>query len=95
VWRWADMLQCATDEELWWAPNQMARSFTLVRRQEADRYIKPCEAEEAEYYPQLGRRRARSCWRGAARILAPGGIISFSIVHFQFYALYLVLITYM
>ena len=31
-----------------------------------------------------------SCWRGAAGILAPGGIISFSMVRFQFYALYLV-----
>ena len=37
----------------------------------------------------LGRRRAPgSCWQGAAGILAPGGIISFSIVRFQFYALY-------
>ena len=39
----------------------------------------------------LGRRRAPgSCWSGAAGILAPGEIISFSIVRFQFYALYLV-----
>ena len=39
----------------------------------------------------LGRRRAPgSYWQGAAGILAPGGIISFIIVCFQFYALYLV-----
>ena len=45
AWRWADKLQRATDEELWWAPNEMARSLALVRQQEADRYIKRCEAE--------------------------------------------------
>ena len=49
AWRWADKLQHATDEELRWAPNEMARSFTHVRQQEADRYVKRCEAEEAEY----------------------------------------------
>ena len=31
AWRWADKLQRATDEELWWAPNEMARSFALIR----------------------------------------------------------------
>ena len=49
AWRWADKLQRATDEELRWAPNEMARSFALFRQQEANRYIKRCEAEEAEY----------------------------------------------
>ena len=48
-WRWADKLHRATDEELRWAPNEMARSFALVRQQEADRYVKRCEAEKAEY----------------------------------------------
>ena len=56
-----------------------------------DRYVKRCEAEEQSTASALGRRHAPgSCWRGAAEILAPGGIISFSIVRFQFYALYLV-----
>jgi hypothetical protein len=36
AWRWADKLQRATDEELRWAPTNMARSFTSVRQQEAD-----------------------------------------------------------
>ena len=49
VWRWANKLQRATDEELQWAPKEMARSFALVRLQEADRYVKHCEAEEAKY----------------------------------------------
>lgn len=40
AWRWADKLQGATDEELRWAPNKMARSFALVRQQELDRYLK-------------------------------------------------------
>ena len=48
AWRWADKLQRATDEELRWAPNEMARSVARVRQQEADRYVKRCEAEEAE-----------------------------------------------
>ena len=53
--------------------------------------VKRCEAEEAEYCLRAGKTRAPgSCWRGAAGILPPGGIISFSIVRFQFYALYLV-----
>ena len=30
AWRWADKLQRATDEELRWAPNEMARSFSPV-----------------------------------------------------------------
>ena len=91
AWRWADKLQRDTNEKLRWAPNEMARSAARLQRQEADRYVKCCEAEEVEYCLHTGRRRAPgSCWRGAARILAPGGIISFSIVRFQFYALYLV-----
>ena len=49
AWRWADKLQRATNEDLQWAPNEMARSLALVRQQEADRYVKRCEAEEAEY----------------------------------------------
>ena len=44
AWRWADKLQHATDEELRWAPNEMARSFALILQQEEDRYIKCCEA---------------------------------------------------
>ena len=44
AWRWVDKLQRATDEELWWAPNEMARSAVRVRQQEADRYVKRCEA---------------------------------------------------
>ena len=55
AWRWADKLQRATDEELRWAPNEMARSFALVRQQEADRYIKRCEAEEVEYCLRTGK----------------------------------------
>ena len=31
AWRWADKLQRATDEELWWAPNEIARSAARVR----------------------------------------------------------------
>ena len=30
-------------------PNEMARSFALIRQQEADWYVKRCKAEEAEY----------------------------------------------
>ena len=37
AWRWADKLQRATDEELQWSPNEMARSAARVRQQEADR----------------------------------------------------------
>ena len=55
AWRWADKLLRATDEELQWVPNEMARSFALVRQQEADRYVKRCEAEEAEYYLCTGK----------------------------------------
>ena len=55
AWRWADKLQRATDEELRWAPNEMARSFARVRQQEADRYVKRCEAEEAEYCLRTGK----------------------------------------
>ena len=55
AWWWADKLQLATDEELRWAPNEMARSFACVRQQEADRYVKRCEAEEAEYCLRSGK----------------------------------------
>ena len=55
AWRWADKLQRATDEELWWAPNEIARSAARIRLQEADRYVKRCEAEEAEYYLRYGK----------------------------------------
>lgn len=48
AWRWATKLQRATDEELWWAPNKMARLFSLVRQQEADQYVKHCKVREAE-----------------------------------------------
>ena len=91
AWRWADKLQRATDEELRWAPNEMARSAARVRQQEADRYVKRCEAEEAEYFLRTGRTpRTRELLARDCRNTGPGGIISFSIVHFQFYALYLV-----
>ena len=33
----------------------MARSFMLIRHQEADWYVKRCEAEEAEYYLRTGK----------------------------------------
>jgi len=33
----------------------MARSFALVRQQEADRYVKRCEAEKAEYCLHIGK----------------------------------------
>ena len=49
AWRWADKLQRATEEELRWAPNKMARSFERVRLQEADRHVKRCEAKEVQY----------------------------------------------
>ncbi len=48
AWRWADKLQRATNEELRWAPNEMARLFACVHLQEADQHVKRCEAEEAE-----------------------------------------------
>ena len=54
AWSWDNKLQHATEEELRWAPNKMARSSALVRRQEADRYVKRCEAKEAEYYLRAG-----------------------------------------
>ena len=94
AWRWADKLQHATDEELRWVPNEMGRSSTLVRQQEVDWYVKRCEAEEAEYClrtvktPHTRELLARGC-----RNTGPGGIISFSIVRFQFYALYLVVVS--
>ena len=47
AWSCANKLQRATDEELRWATNEMARSCARVRLQEADRYIKHYEAEEA------------------------------------------------
>ena len=53
--RWADKLQRATDEELWWAPNEMARSAARVRQQEADRYVKRCEADESKYCLRTGK----------------------------------------
>ena len=55
AWMWADKLQHATDEELRWAPNEMARSFARVCQQEADRYVKRCEAEVAEYCLRTGK----------------------------------------
>ena len=55
AWRWADKLQRATDEELRWAPNEMARSAARVRQQEADRYVKRCEVEESEYCLRTGK----------------------------------------
>ena len=55
VWRWADKLQRATDEELRWAPNKMARLAARVRQQEADRYIKHCEADVSEYCLRTGK----------------------------------------
>ena len=55
AWSWADKLQHATDEELRWAPNEMARSAARVRQQEADRYVKRCEAEESEYCLRTGK----------------------------------------
>ena len=55
AWRWADKLQHATDAELHWVPNEMARSLALVGQQEADRYVKHCEAEEAEYCLRTGK----------------------------------------
>ena len=33
----------------------MARSFAHVRQQEADRYVKRCEVEEAEYCLRAGK----------------------------------------
>ena len=51
AWRWANKLQRATNEELRWAPNEMARSLALVRQQETDRYINRCKAEEREVLP--------------------------------------------
>ena len=36
-------------------PNEMAKSFALVRQQEADEYVKRCEAEEAEYCLRAGK----------------------------------------
>ena len=55
TWRWDDKLQRATDEELRWAPNEMARSFACIRQQEADRYVKRYEVEEAEYCLRTGK----------------------------------------
>ena len=55
AWKWVDKLQRATDEELWWVPNEMARSAARVRQQEADRYVKRCETEEADYFLRAGK----------------------------------------
>ena len=55
AWRWADKLQRATDEELRWSPNKMARSVACVRQQEADQYVKRCKAEESEYCLRTGK----------------------------------------
>ena len=91
AWRWADKLQRATGEELRWAPNEMSRLFALVHHQEADRYVKCCKAEEAEHCLLVGKTpRTRELLARGCGNTAPGGIISFSIVCFQFYALYLV-----
>jgi hypothetical protein len=51
----------------------MARSFALVRQQEADRYVKRCEAEDAEYClrdgktPRTRELLARGCQNTAPR----------------------------
>ena len=55
AWRWADKLHHATNKELRSAPNKMARSFALVHQQEADRYVKRCEAEEVKYCLHTGK----------------------------------------
>ena len=55
AWRWVGKLQLSTDEELRWAPNKMARSAACIRQQEADRYVKRCEAEESEYCLRTGK----------------------------------------
>ena len=55
AWRWADKLQRATDEELQWVPNEMARSAARVSQQEADQYVKRCKAEESEYCLRTGK----------------------------------------
>ena len=70
----------------------MERSAARVRQQEADRYVKRCEAEESKYCLRNGKtpRTRELLARGCRNTGAPGGIISFSIVRFQFYALYLV-----
>ena len=73
AWRWADKLQRATDEELRWTPNEMARSFARVRLQEADRHVKHYEVEEAEYCLRSGKTTrtrellARGCWNTGPR----------------------------
>ena len=73
AWRWADKLQRAIDEELRWAPNEMARSFALVHQQEADRYVKRCEAEESEYYLRTGKTpRTRELLARGCRNTGPG-----------------------
>ena len=55
AWSWAIKLEHATDEELRWVPDEMARSFTGVRLQETDRHVKRCKAEEAEYCLRSGK----------------------------------------
>ena len=91
AWSLADTLQRATDEELLWAPNEMARLFAHVHLQEANRHVKRYKAEEVEYCLRSGKTpRTRELLARGCRNTAPGGITSFSIVHFQFYALYLV-----
>jgi hypothetical protein len=55
AWRWMDKLQRATDEELMWAPTEMARSVAHARQQDADRHVECCEAEEAENSLRAGK----------------------------------------
>ena len=62
AWSWADKLQRATDEELRWVPNEMARSFARVHLPEADRHVKCCEAEEEARYEAAYEARDAS-WR--------------------------------
>ena len=94
AWRWADKLQRATNEEFWWAPNEMARSPHVSASKRQIGTSSAARQRSRSTASAMGRRRALgSCWRGAAGILAPGGIISFSIVRFQFYALYLVVVS--
>ena len=73
AWRWANKLQRATDEELRWVPNEMARSVAHVRQQEADRYVKRCEAKEAEYCLHTGKMsRTRELLARGCRNTGPG-----------------------
>ena len=70
AWRWADKLQRATDKEIWSAPNKMERSFAFVCQQEADRYIKRCEAEyclRARKMPRTRELLTRGCLNTAPK----------------------------